>query len=117
MINPNDLICFLTYRQIRAAWVPEGKTCVFLDHMSNKLAMIVFFLTNVILLVILLIGLLCLLNGGNVFGLWSVLWKQVGRVLAVVLANLYPDLFLRSLGCILPICYYGRRATSSGKLG
>lgn len=97
--------------------MPEGKTCVFLDHQSNKLAMIAFFISNVILLVILLIGLLRLLSGGDVFGLWSVLWRQVGRVLAVVLANLYPDVFLCSLGCILPICCYGRRATSSGKFG
>ncbi len=50
--------------------------------------MIVFFIANVILLVILLIGLLSLLRSGDVFSLWSVLWKQVGRVLAVVLAGL-----------------------------
>jgi len=79
--------------------------------------MIVLFIANVVLLVILLIGLLSLLRSGDVFKLWSVLWKQVGtsRVLAVVLAGLYPDSFLRSLGCLLPMCCYGRRATSSRK--
>lgn len=82
--------------------------------------MIVLFIANVILLVILLIGLFRLLRSGDVFSLWRVLWKQVGRVLVVILAGLdvlYPDSFLRSLGRLLSICCYGCRATSSGKSG
>ena len=89
---------------------------MFLDYQGNKLSMTVLFIANVVLLVILLIGLFRLLRSGDVFSLWRVLWKQVGtsggsRCLGV----LYPDSFLRSLGRLLPICCYGRRATSSGK--
>ena len=79
--------------------------------------MIVLFIANVILLVILLIGLFHLLRSGDVFSLWRVLWKQVSMLVVILagLSVLYPDSFLRSLGRLLPICCYGRRATSSGK--
>jgi hypothetical protein len=93
---------------------------VFLDYQSNQLSMVVLFIANVILLVLLLIGLFRLLRSGDVFNLWRVLWKQVGRVLVVVLVGLdvfYPDFFLHSSGRFLPICRYSRRITSGGKSG
>jgi hypothetical protein len=74
--------------------------------------MIVFFIANVILLVILLIGLLRLLSGGDVFSLWTVLWKQVRRVLAVVLSGLYVFILIHFAFIRVPFAYLWLRLRS-----
>jgi hypothetical protein len=59
-------------------WVPAQKQCVVYDTESNKPNIIVTLITDIILLLIMLVGLLRLRRyGDGTFGLARLLWKQV----------------------------------------
>jgi hypothetical protein len=60
--------------QIRSAWLPEQSVCAVLNTNSFTLGVTSMFITDVILLLIMLVGLLRLRS----FGLGQLLWKQVG---------------------------------------
>jgi hypothetical protein len=70
--------------------VPAQECCVLHDTESNKPNIIVTLITDIILLLIMLIGLLRLRHYGvGTFGLGQLLWKQVGiSVGAVALHSL-----------------------------
>jgi hypothetical protein len=68
----------LNYQQIRSAWVPDRISCVILNAESNKLTIIVMFVTDAVLLMTMFVGLLRLRRrGGSKFELGRLLWKQV----------------------------------------
>ena len=64
------------FLQVRAAWLPELSTCTLLHQTGYKPSVTSMFVTDVVLLVIMLVGLLRLRL--HIFGLGELLWKQVG---------------------------------------
>jgi hypothetical protein len=64
------------YLQVRVAWLPELNLCGVLNPDIFTLSVTSMFVTDVILLLIMLVGLLRLRL--HIFGLGQLLWKQVG---------------------------------------
>jgi hypothetical protein len=62
--------------QIRSAWLPEKSVCAVLNSNNFTLGVTSMFITDVVLLLIMLVGLLRLRL--HIFGLGQLLWKQVG---------------------------------------
>jgi hypothetical protein len=69
---------WLTHLQIRSAWDSALQNCFVLNTEKSKPSIIATLITDIVLLLIVLIGLLRLLhdNGGS-FALGRFLWKQV----------------------------------------
>jgi hypothetical protein len=64
--------------QVRSAWIPERKSCVVLNTESSKLNFIVTLITDIMLLLIMLAGLLRLrYYERGTLGLGRLVWKQV----------------------------------------
>jgi hypothetical protein len=60
-------------------WVPAMSTCVISNIHSTKLNMISTLITDVVLLLVMLIGLLRLgFHESGVYGLGHLMWRQVG---------------------------------------
>ena len=75
--GPSEPISF--YFQIRASWTPESDLCEINNIHSTKLNMIMILTTDIVLLLIMLIGLLRLgFNESGVYGLGRLMWRQVG---------------------------------------
>jgi hypothetical protein len=71
------------YPQIRSMWVPEAASCLLVtgNVQSAKANLISTLITDTVLLVIMLIGLLRLgFHERGTFGVGRLLWKQVGRI-------------------------------------
>jgi hypothetical protein len=65
--------------QLRSAWSPFWQGCAVLNTEGNKLNIIVSLITDIVLLLIMLVGLLRLRSeGGGRFGIGLLLWNQVG---------------------------------------
>ncbi|KAI9432741.1 hypothetical protein H4582DRAFT_2061560 [Lactarius indigo] len=63
--------------QLRAAWVPVPGVCAVLNIGKSKNTVIVTLITDVILCLVMLVGLLRLRQHGiTMVGLWNFLWKQ-----------------------------------------
>lgn len=72
----------LNHPQIRPVWapVPLADSCSMAKVESNKVSIITMFITDFILLVVMLVGLLRMgVLGPDTFALGSLLWKQVRR--------------------------------------
>ncbi len=70
----------LNHPQIRPAWAPVPDSCLMAKVESNKASIISMFITDFILLVAMLVGLLRMgVLGPDTFALGSLLWKQVRR--------------------------------------
>jgi hypothetical protein len=70
---------WLTHLQIRSAWDPVLQDCFVLNTEKSKPSIIATLITDIVLLLIVLIGLLRLLrDSGGSFALGRLLWKQVG---------------------------------------
>ncbi|KAH9988674.1 hypothetical protein BJV77DRAFT_728899 [Russula vinacea] len=82
--------------RIRSAWNPLVQSCVVLNSEDNKANIIVTFISDVILLVIMLVGLLILRReSGIVFPLGSLLWSQGIIWLAIATAaEVPPSVFI-----------------------
>jgi hypothetical protein len=63
--------------QLRSAWEPAQSTCTALNIESSKKAVIAVLVTDVVLLLTMLIGLLRMRLHGTMFGLGQLLWNQV----------------------------------------
>ena len=64
---------------MRSTWDPVLQDCIVLDAEKNEPSIIASLITDIILLIIVLIGLLRLFNDcGGSFALGCLLWKQVG---------------------------------------
>lgn len=77
MLDPRGL----RHLQLRSVWVPGQDTCirVNVEKTTVNLSFIFVFITDIVLLSIMLAGLLRLRrHGGGTFGLARLLWKQVG---------------------------------------
>ena len=74
------------HQQVRAGWVPELSACGVLNPDSFKLSITSMFITDIVLLVIMLVGLLRLRLHN--FGLGELLWKQVGHATSRPLRSL-----------------------------
>ena len=74
-------LAILTYReQIRPTWDPVVKSCIPSNIEICEVAMISSLVTDTILLLIMLAGLLQLRRRGRgTYQLWHLLWKQVGH--------------------------------------
>jgi len=75
-VNLNPLT--LSHPQLRATWVPELLTCAVANPVDNAPSLYSLAATDIVLLLIMLVGLLRLrCRGGATFGLTNLLWKQV----------------------------------------
>jgi len=73
--------------RVRFVWLPEQRACASSNVDGIGLALIITLLTDILLLVIVLVGLLRVRrSGGGSFGLQGVLWKQ--GIIWLVLATL-----------------------------
>jgi hypothetical protein len=64
--------------QIHASWIPDEDTCAITDIHTTKLNMTATLITDIVLLLIMLSGLLRLgFNEPGVYGLGRLMWKQV----------------------------------------
>jgi hypothetical protein len=74
-------LAFLPYHeQVRSVWNPLVKICQVVDVRACELSMVSCLVTDTILLLIMLAGLLRLRHrGGGSYELWHLLWKQVGH--------------------------------------
>ena len=61
-------------------WEPEQSACDVLNTESGSKTVIVTLVTDVVLLLTMLVGLLRLRQHGNMFALGQLLWNQVGNV-------------------------------------
>ena len=68
----------LTNLQIRSTWDPVLQHCIVFNIEKTKPSIIVVLITDIVLLLIVLIGLLRLHGSGGSFALGRLLWKQVG---------------------------------------
>jgi len=81
----------LLYHQIRTTWEPLLATCIIANIHSTKLNMITALITDVVLLLIMLIGLLRLgFHEPGVFGIGYLMWKQVSVSVLFVSGVSYP---------------------------
>jgi len=82
--------------KIRAVWVPEAKSCTItnIETRAPRYLSINFFVTDIILLFIMLAGLLRLRRGGSSFYLSRLLWKQGVIWLAIATAAELPQMLL-----------------------
>jgi hypothetical protein len=80
MIVFNHLTSLPYHEQVRSQWDPVAKSCVTINIDICKIAMISTFVTDTILLLMMLAGLLQLRRrSGGSYELWHLLWKQVGH--------------------------------------
>jgi hypothetical protein len=68
----------LIYSQLHSAWTSAPDTCVVFNTESSKLVLLVTLVTDIVLLLIMLAGLLLQLQYGDMPGVRSLLLKQVG---------------------------------------
>ncbi|KAI0281972.1 hypothetical protein BGY98DRAFT_156449 [Russula aff. rugulosa BPL654] len=90
-------VSFLIYgtAAIRCVWSDENHSCVLLNPQSNKLNVVVSLVSDTLLLLIMLVGLLRLRFQATKFGLGRILWNQslVWLALATV-AEVPPTVFM-----------------------
>ena len=68
----------LIHQQARSSWIPESSRCSLPNAKSNTATFVSVFITDLVLLAIMLFGLLRLRRrGAGKFGLGRLLWKQV----------------------------------------
>ena len=68
----------LIHLQLRSVWNPVQRLCLVLNSDDNKSNIIAIFITDIILLLMVLVGLIRLrYHGGGTLGLGRLLWKQV----------------------------------------
>jgi hypothetical protein len=76
---------------MRATWAPEESTCMAVNIHSTKLNLIIALVTDIILLLIMLIGLLRLgFHETGVRGIGHLMWTQVGVSMRYLLVMLFP---------------------------
>ena len=92
---------WLTHLQIRSAWDSALQNCFVLNAEKSKPSIIATLITDTVLLLIVLIGLLRLLhdNSGS-FALGRFLWKQVGSGLSHFAVSRFTYLFPLPKGVI-----------------
>ena len=91
MIVFSHLVPLPYHEQVRSVWEPAVKSCATINVEVCEIAMVSGFVTDTVLLLIMLAGLLRLRRrGGGSYELWHHLWKQVGhqRLLLTVLLTL-----------------------------
>jgi MYXO-CTERM domain-containing protein len=80
MIVFNHLASLPDHEQVRSQWDPVAKSCVTTNVEICQVAMVSGLVTDAILLLMMLAGLLQLRRrGGGSYELWHLLWKQVGH--------------------------------------
>ena len=86
----------LFYHQIRATWDPLLTICIITNISSTNINLITTLVTDVVLLLIMLIGLLRLgFHEPGVYGLGRLMWKQV-RMFALLASRGVSYLLMRS---------------------
>ena len=78
---PNFGLCdFPTHcLQLQAVWAPEQGVCQVLNIQTSEKSVLVILISDVVLLLMMLVGLLRLRIHGNMFGFRKLLWNQVGN--------------------------------------
>ena len=88
--HPPKVLRPLTHRlQLYATWAPENSVCEVLDTKTSKKNTIATLVSDVVLLLTMLVGLLRLRQDGTMFGFGKFLWKQVGGVHLALTDPLY----------------------------
>ena len=117
VFNPSAFLPDIHW-QIRAEWVPAARACRFTNVEIIRNFAVILLITDVILLVIMLAGLLRLRRGvENSFHLSNLLWKQVRHCRSLFVVMLLSHCFRRFSGCHLARYCHRRRTPASGKLG
>jgi hypothetical protein len=75
--------------QLRAAWVPAQSVCEVLNTESSIQTVVAMLVTDVVLLITMLVGLLRLRPYGTTFGVGKLLWMQVGNATFILSDCLY----------------------------
>ena len=84
--------------QIRAGGEPEQSACYVLNTESGNKTVVALLVTDVVLLLTMLVGLLRLRRHGTMFALGQLLWKQVSDVASLTGCLFF---FLKGLGLAL----------------
>lgn len=71
--------------QLHTTWEPAQSVCIFLNTESSKKTVIVAFVSDVVLLLTMLVGLLRMRLQGNMFDLRQLLWNQVCTALNLLI--------------------------------
>jgi hypothetical protein len=80
MIVFNHSVSLPYHEQIHSVWEPAANSCIITNIEVCQIAMVSGFVTDTVLLLIMLAGLLHLRHrGGGSYELWHLLWKQVGH--------------------------------------
>jgi hypothetical protein len=90
MIVFNHLVFLPYHEQLHIVWDPVVKSCAITNIQVCEISLVSCFVTDTILLLIMLVGLLRVRRRGSSFELWHFLWKQVGHwqfSLAVLLTH------------------------------
>ena len=74
--------------QLRSAWVPEQSVCVVLNTETSNQNATATLVSDVVLLLTMLVGLLRLSRNGMMSGFGQLLWKQVGGAASHLLCAL-----------------------------
>ena len=77
------------YLQLHSVWEPEQSACVLLNTEGSQKTVIVAFVSDVVLLLTMLVGLLRMRLRGDMSGLRQLLWNQVGKALYLLSDRLY----------------------------
>jgi hypothetical protein len=78
----NQFLSFLPFvlncSQLRSEWLPAYEACMLPNMEHDKLTFIIMFVTDVVLVFIMFLGLIRMRGrGGGMFGLGTLLWRQV----------------------------------------
>jgi hypothetical protein len=80
MIVFNHLAFLPYHEQIRSVWEPVVVSCLIVNVKACELSIVSCLVTDTILLLLMLAGLLRLRHRGRAsYELWHLLWKQVGH--------------------------------------
>jgi len=92
----NVSLLILGIARIRAVWVPENSSCSVPNIESGKPNVVSVLVTDIVLLLVMLVGLLRLRRrGGGMFALGHLLWKQgVIWLLLATVAEVPPTMFV-----------------------
>lgn len=82
-------VLLMYYLQLHSVWEPEQSACVLLNTEGSQKTVIVAFVSDVVLLLTMLVGLLRMRLRGDMSGLRQLLWNQVGKALYLLSDRLY----------------------------
>jgi len=90
-------VSFLIYNMVklRSSWAPAQNTCYVVNTDTSKPTILCYLITDIILLLVMLLGLFRLRFEGGMFGLGRLLWRQgILWLLLATIAEVPPSVFI-----------------------